>query len=80
MFTVYVLMSLKTNKRYIGYTSKTAEQRLREHNAGCNSFTKGYRPFTIVFAEQYATKYEAIRREIFLKSGQGRKFLDDMLR
>lgn len=38
MFTVYVLISLKNNKRYVGYTGKDVLKRLSEHNAGSNWF------------------------------------------
>lgn len=79
MYTVYVLKSLKNNKRYIGYTSKDALQRLVEHNARSNRWTQSNKPFELVHHEEYATKTEAIKRENFLKSGQGRKFLDSIL-
>jgi len=45
MFNVYVLRSLKNNKRYIGFTSKDLELRLREHNEGKNSYTRNNRPY-----------------------------------
>ncbi len=79
MYITYVLKSLKNNKRYIGYTSKDAYQRLNEHNKGCNKWTKQNRPFALVYFEKFKTKIEAIKREKFLKSGQGRKFLDNKL-
>ncbi len=34
----------------------------------------------LIYTEAYQTKTEAIKREKFLKSGQGRKFLDKILR
>ena len=78
MYFIYVLKSLKNNKRYIGYTSKQLFKRLKEHNTGCNKWTRENGPFTIIYFEEYQTKTEAIKREKFLKSGQGRKFLDSM--
>ena len=76
MFTVYVIRSLKNGKRYAGYTSKDAILRLSEHNNGSNSWTRTNKPFEIVYTETHENKTEAIKRERFLKSGQGRKFLD----
>jgi putative endonuclease len=76
MFTVYVLRSERNNKRYIGYTTKSARGRLSEHNSGASKFTRQNRPFKLIYTEQYTDKTEAIKREKFLKSGQGRKFLD----
>ncbi|OGM99100.1 MAG: hypothetical protein A2817_01225 [Candidatus Yanofskybacteria bacterium RIFCSPHIGHO2_01_FULL_39_8b] len=80
MFTVYVLKSLKNEKRYIGYTSKKLDIRLAEHNSGNSSWTRNNGPFQFVYQEEYQTKTEAIKREKFLKSGQGRKFLDQILK
>ena len=79
MFFAYVLKSLKNGKRYVGYTSKEPETRLMEHNKGCNSWTKQNGPFELIYQEAYLTKTEAITREKFLKSGQGRKWLDESL-
>lgn len=33
-----------------------------------------------MYSEDYASKKEALQREIFLKSGQGRKLLDEKLK
>lgn len=76
MYTVYVLKSLRNNKRYIGYTSKSADERLKEHNSGCNKWTRENGPFQLSHIEKFSNKMDARKREIFLKSGQGRKFLD----
>lgn len=76
MYTVYVLKSNKNGKRYVGYTSKTVEVRLKEHNGGSNKFTSKNGPFVLIYTENYTVKTEAIKREKFLKSGQGRSFLN----
>lgn len=78
MFSVYVLKSLKNGKRYVGYTHKEVDLRLKEHNNGSNKWTKGNRPFRFLYSEKFSNKKDAIEREKFLKSGQGRKFLDSM--
>jgi putative endonuclease len=77
MYFVYVLRSLKNNKRYIGQTSKDVLKRLREHSRGCNKWTRENRPFRLIHEEEFSTRSEAIKRERFLKSGQGRKWLDE---
>ena len=77
MFILYVLRSLKNKKRYVGYTSKDALERLHEHNMGSNKWTRTNKPFIIIHTEEYADKTLAIQRENFLKSGQGRKWLDE---
>lgn len=78
VFTVYVLKSLRNSKRYVGFTSKIEAERLREHNSGVNHWTRSNKPFRLVHTEIFGSKTEAIRREKFLKSGQGRKFLDNL--
>ena len=44
-----------------------------------NGRTKGKGPFELVHHEEFATKQEAVVREKFLKSGQGREFLKAIL-
>ena len=77
MFTVYVLRSLKNGKRYVGYTSKESLERLHDHNTGSNKWTRQNGSFVIIYTEEFADKKLAIQRENFLKSGQGRKWLDE---
>ena len=79
MFTVYVLKSLRNGKRYVGFTSKLAEARLREHNSGSNRFTRQNGPFRLLYTECFQPKKEAMAKEKFFKSGQGRKVLDNQL-
>jgi predicted GIY-YIG superfamily endonuclease len=33
----------------------------------------------MIYSEEYKSKVEAIKREHFLKSGQGRKWLDEII-
>jgi len=76
-YWVYVLRSLKANKRYVGYSSKDPNDRLREHNLGSNKWTRLNKPFVLIHKEPFDDKTDAIRREKFLKSGQGRNWLDN---
>jgi putative endonuclease len=78
-YHIYALRSLKNNKRYIGYTEKDPAIRLVEHNSGTNKWTRQNKPFILVYKEKFNNKTEAIRRERFLKSGQGRKLLDTII-
>lgn len=76
MYCVYVLKSQRDGMRYTG-SGAEAHERLRRHNNGDYRFTKGRRPWKLVYIEQYSTRSEAVRRERFLKSGQERKLLDE---
>ena len=77
IYYIYVLRSLKDNRRYIGM-SKHPDKRLLEHNAGYTKSTTGYRPWILIYKEEFDTLQEARKREVFLKSGIGREFLDKL--
>ena len=76
MYTVYVLRSLKHQKRYVGLTGKSADERLHEHLSGTNQWTRQNGPFVLIHTEPFVDKSSAQKRERFLKSGQGRQWLD----
>jgi len=78
MYFVYLLQSLRDKRRYIGQTSNL-ERRLIEHNSGRSPYTRGRGPWELIYHEEYKTRGEAIRREHFLKSGKGRKYLEKEL-
>jgi putative endonuclease len=77
MFFVYILKSLKDNKRYIGFTSDL-ERRISEHNQGLVKSTKNRRPLVLIHTEIYSTKKEAEKKEKFYKSGSGRQTLKEL--
>lgn len=79
MFHVYVLRSLKNGRLYTGSTDNL-ERRISEHNSGQSSYTKLTKPFKLIYKEEYKTRQEAIKRELFFKSGKGRDFLKTKLR
>ena len=76
IFQVYVLKSLAGSIRYTG-SGENAEERLRRHNKGDYRFTKGHRPWKLIYKEDYGTRSEAVQRERCLKTGGGRKWLDE---
>lgn len=74
MYYVYVLRSHTDSRNYVGFT-KDLKNRLKQHNSGANKSTKPYIPWEILFFESFETKIEAISREKYLKSGQGRDYI-----
>jgi len=75
MFYVYVLKSKIFNKIYIGYTSEL-KGRLEAHNHISNKgWTKAFKPWELVYSEEYNTKIDAMKREKQLKSQKGREFI-----
>ncbi len=75
---VYVIKSVSYNTRYVG-VSMDVKKRLFEHNCGKCRYTKGRIPWKVIHTEKYYNLKEARKRENFLKSGQGRKLLDQLL-
>lgn len=71
---VYVLLSDKDEEFYIGYT-KNLSKRLGEHNAKKNFSTKSRLPLSLIYAEACLNKEDAGRRERYLKTSQGHRFL-----
>jgi len=77
-FYTYVLLSKRDDKLYVGQT-ENIERRLQLHNNGKVLSTKHRRPFILVRAEKYKTRSEAYKSEQYLKSGQGREWLQKYL-
>ena len=73
-YFVYVLRSDKFIRNYVGFSSNV-EKRLADHNNGRTKSTKPFRPWKLLFIESFETKIEALQREKFLKSGQGRDYI-----
>ena len=75
-YTVYVLRSIRDGKRYVGFTNNL-NRRIQEHNKGKVASTRKRVPLKLVRKEYFKTKQEAQVREMFLKTGKGRKWLND---
>ena len=70
-FYVYVLKSESTGTSYVGH-SKDLDKRIAEHNHGKSKSTRGKGPWRIIYKEEYKSRSEAMIREKYLKSVQGR--------
>ena len=77
-YYVYVLESLKDSKRYIGFTTNLPE-RIKAHNKGLSFATKFRLPFKPVYFEGCTNEQDATRREKYLKTTGGRRFLSKRL-
>jgi putative endonuclease len=72
MYFIYILQSLKDWRSYVGY-SRNIQNRLVQHNAGQVSATKDRRPLKLIFFESFETEQQAKKRELYWKSGAGRR-------
>jgi len=77
-YYVYVLLSEKDNQFYTGYTSDL-ERRLREHNEGKVASTRRRRPFRLVYWEGCLNQQDATRREKYLKTAWGKRYIKNRL-
>lgn len=79
MYYVYVLQSAKDAGLYIGHT-RNLRRRFEEHQDGKSRSTRGRRPLELIYYEAYRMIQDAEGRERFLKSGAGRRFIDNQLK
>ena len=77
-FYTYILLSLKDDAHYIGYTSNL-RKRLEEHNSGKNLSTKSRRPLKLIYFEACLDEDDAKQREKYFKSTIGRRYLSKRL-
>ena len=78
-YCTYVLFSFKDRAFYVGFTSNL-NNRLQDHHHGRVISTKNRRPLELVYSEYHQNKYDALRREKYLKSTAGKKGLRLMIR
>ena len=78
-YYVYVLRSMLDNNRYIGFTTDLVK-RVREHNSGVSFATAPRRPLELVYYEACKVESDARRREKYLKTTGGRRFLAKRLK
>ncbi len=73
MYTVYVLQD-RFGKYYKGLTNNI-ERRFKEHISKRTITTRRMVDLKIVYFERYESFEEARKRELYLKSAAGRRFL-----
>jgi putative endonuclease len=74
--TLYIIRGVLSGKKYIGITNDL-KRRLREHRNGSSKGGQLIGDFELIHTEEFDDYSSARRREIFLKSGQGRKWIND---
>jgi putative endonuclease len=78
MYYVYIL--LQGNKQfYTGFTANLKE-RIKQHINGQVESTKNRRPVKLIHYEAYYKESDARRRERFLKTTEGKRFLKMQIR
>ena len=78
MHYVY-LLALANQQIYTG-RSDDLKRRIAEHERGKVDSTKNHRPLTLIGYEAYALKSDAIRREEYLKTTDGKRLVKQQYR
>jgi predicted GIY-YIG superfamily endonuclease len=72
MFYTY-LLRLSNNDVYVGSTTDLTT-RIKDHNEGKNISTKSFRPVKLIYYCAFPNKTQAVKFEMYLKSGSGKAF------
>ncbi len=78
-FYVYVLLSKKDGKFYIGST-KNLKVRFSQHNKGQVTSTSYRRPFKLIYYEAGLNLHDARERETYLKTTYGHRYIRKRLK
>ena len=78
MYYAY-LLKLNNGAVYTG-RSDDLKRRITEHQQGKVKSTKHKLPATLIYYEAYNNKTDAIARELYLKTGDGRKEIKKQLK
>jgi putative endonuclease len=78
-YYTYILESEKDSSLYIGYASDL-RKRFQQHNNGKGKATKPFKPYKLIYYEAFLSRIDAKKREVYLKSGYGRKTIKILLK
>ena len=79
MYYSYVLQSQKDNGFYVGFT-KNLKLRFEHHKKGLVESTKDRMPMKLIYYEACLYQNDATKREKYLKTYNGRRYLAKRLK
>jgi len=79
MYYVYLLLSEVDGNLYTGSTNDL-RRRIDEHNNGNVVSTAKRRPLKLIYYEACINEMDARKREKYLKSGMGKKYIRNRLK
>jgi putative endonuclease len=78
-YYIYVLISEKDGLMYTGYTNNL-KRRIEDHNQGKVNSTKNRLPMKLVYSEACLHQQDATKREKYLKTTYGKRYLKNRLK
>ncbi|MEK7567339.1 MAG: GIY-YIG nuclease family protein [Patescibacteria group bacterium] len=79
MFYTYILKSKMNGRLYTGYTNDL-RKRFNQHNEKRSKYTKYRGPYNLIYYEACVDENDARSRELYLKSGRGKRYLKSRLK
>lgn len=79
MYYIYVLISNADNQFYVGFTNDL-KTRLDSHAKGNVESTRNRRPLRLVYYEGCLNRDDALKRERYLKTTWGKRYLRNRIR
>ncbi|OGD68133.1 excinuclease ABC subunit C [Candidatus Campbellbacteria bacterium RIFCSPLOWO2_01_FULL_34_15] len=79
MFYTYIIKSKKDGNLYTGATSNL-RKRFKLHNSNEIKSTKNRGPYVLIYYEACLSRGDAFRREKYLKTGAGKKYIKSRLK
>jgi putative endonuclease len=75
---MYILKSEIDSSFYTGQC-QNIQERVNRHNKGYTKSTKTKVPWQLVYYESYRARSEALKREIQIKKGKSRQYIDKII-
>ena len=79
MYYTDIIHSESAVHYYIGSTSDL-EKRLEKHNYGGTASTRPYRPWKMVYFEEFSTKTDALKRENEIKKKKSHIYIKTLIK
>ena len=79
MFYVYIIKSKKSAIWYTGSTNDL-RKRFKEHNNNQSTYTKLKGPWELIYYEACLNNEDMRSRELYLKSGMGKRYIKNRLK
>jgi putative endonuclease len=79
MYYIYIIQSIKDKYFYVGHTLDL-KNRLNKHNKGLVPSTQNRLPFKLLYYEACLSKDDAIKREKYLKTSWGKRYIKNRLK